>query len=137
VIRKESNILKQKLTEAINKVKTPKEKITAYVLTRMKHLKELVNYYSALTDDYLDHYSFVEKERQDFTHYEMDTLKNILLIGNNPGVFQVKDVAITARMLTIALKGLEYPLIMEDKGADIETEINLMLDILFRGVEKR
>ncbi|HDP98896.1 MAG TPA: TetR/AcrR family transcriptional regulator [bacterium] len=137
VIHKESNILKQKLSEAINKVKTPKEKITAYVLTRMKHLKELVNYYSALTDDYLDHYSFVEKERQNFTHYEMDTLKNILFAGNNEGVFQVKDVDVTARMLTIALKGLEYPLIIEDKAVDIETEINLMLDILFKGMEKR
>ncbi len=137
VIHKESITLKHKLTEAINKVKTPKEKITAYVLTRMKHLKELVNYYSALTDDYLDHYSFVEKERKNFTLYEMDTLKRILLMGNNQGVFQVKDVAITARMLTIALKGLEYPLIIEEKRVDIETEINLMLEILFKGVEKR
>ena len=137
VIYKESNTLKHKLTEAINNVETPKEKISAYVLTRMKYLKELVNYYSALTDDYLDHYSFVEKERQNFTRYEMDTLKHILLIGNDQGIFQMKDVDVTARMLTIALKGLEYPLVFKNKAVDIETEVNLMLDILFRGIEKR
>ena len=137
VIRKESVVLKQKLLEAINQVKTPKEKITAYAITRMKQLKELVNYYSALTDEYLEHYSFVEKERENFTQFEMSTFKKILSEGNNLGTFAIKNVPKTSRMLIIAMKGLEIPLLLEDKMVDIEKEIKFMLNILFKGIEAR
>ena len=137
VIRKESNILKQKLNVEIAKANTPQEKIKAYVLTRMKHLKELSNYYTTLTDEYLEHYSFVEKERKDFTQHEIETLKDILNEGIDQGIFVMDDAELTARMIAIALKGLEYPLIVEDKGNNMESEINLMLNILFKGLEIR
>ena len=137
VIRKESNILKQKLNEAINKADMPQDKIRNYMLTRMIHLKELSNYYTTLTDDYLEHYSFVEKEREEFTEYEIVALKNILNEGIEQGVFTMKDTELTARMITIALKGLEYPLIVEDKANNMESEVNLMLNILFKGIEIR
>ena len=136
VIRKESQIVKQKLNEAINKATTPQKKIEAYVLTRMQHLKELSNYYTTLTDEYLEHYSFVEKERRDFTQYEIETLKKILAEGVKQGIFKIDDVEVTARMITIAMKGFEYPLIVERKE-EMEKDILLMLQILFKGIEKR
>ena len=137
VIRKESLILKQKITEALNKARTAQEKITAYFLTRMWHLKNLSNYYTTLTDDYFEYFSFVEKEREDFTRYEMNTLKNILQEGVDQGVFDIADVNTTARMLILAAKGLEYPLIIQNEPVDMEHEIRLMLNILFKGIEKR
>ena len=48
VIRKDSAVFKQELNEAIKKAATPQEKISNYVFTRMKHLKELGNYYTIL-----------------------------------------------------------------------------------------
>jgi AcrR family transcriptional regulator len=137
VISKESNTLQQKLSVAINKSDAPKEKLNNYVLTRMKHLRELSNYYATLTDEYLEHYSFVEKERKNFTQHEIATLKAILQQGKEQGVFVMDDVELTARMITIALKGLEYPLLIENRSNDMENEINLMLNILFRGIETR
>jgi len=138
VIRKESLVLKQKLNEEISKADTPQEKIKAYVLTRMMHLKELSNYYTTLTDEYLEHYSFVEKERKDFTEHEIKTLKEILTLGIEQDVFSMEDVGLTAQTIAIALKGLEYPLIIENKdNNNIENKINQMLNILFKGLEKR
>jgi len=138
VIRKESLVLKQKLHEAISKADTPQEKIKAYVLTRMMHLKELSNYYTTLTDEYLEHYSFVENERKDFTEHEIKTLKEILTQGKEQNIFAIEDVGLTARMIAIALKGLEYPLIVENKSQNnMEAEINQMLNILFKGLEVR
>ena len=136
VIHKESIVLKQKLQEEISKADTPQDKIKAYVLTRMMHLKELSNYYTTLTDEYLEHYSFVENERKDFTEHEIKTIKEILLQGIEQNVFEMEDVTLTARMIAIALKGLEYPLIIEDEN-DMEFEINQMLKILFKGLETR
>ena len=137
VIVKESNLLKQKLKEAIKKADTPQDKISNYMLTRMRHLKELSNYYTTLTDEYLEHYSFVEKERKKFTEYEIATLKCILNEGIEQNIFAMEDAELTARMVTIALKGLEYPLIVEDKSNNMEGEVNLMLNILFKGIEIR
>lgn len=137
VIRKESNIVRKKLEEAVNKAKTPQEKIAAYVLTRMKYFKELSNYYTSLTDGYLEHYSFVEKEREEFTRFEMVSLKKILEEGVSLGVFQIENVGVTARMITLAMKGMEYPLIVDNSVEDMEHEIQLMLNIFFKGIEKR
>ena len=138
VIRKESHILRQKLHEAVRNAVTPQEKIRTYVLTRMKHLKELSNYYTTLTDDYFDHYAFIEKEREDFTRYEIDTLTRILREGAAQGVFTVENAEITAQMIILALKGLEYPLLVENGlSHDIDHTVNRMLQILFKGIEIR
>jgi len=137
VIKKESRILKRKMIEAILKADTPQEQIKAYVHTRMKHLKELSNYYITLTDEYMEHYSFVERERTEFTEYEINTLTSILNSGIEKRVFDLEDVQLTAKMITIALKGLEYPLLVEERNENIEPKIDAMLHILFKGLEKR
>ncbi len=137
VIKKESRIIKQKMIEEILIADTPQAQIKAYVHTRMKHLKELSNYYTTLTDEYMEHYSFVEKERAEFTEYEVNTLTSILNSGIEKGVFDLEDVQLTAKMITIALKGLEYPLLVEERNKNIEPKINAMLNILFKGLEKR
>ena len=49
----------------------------------------------------------------------------------------MEDAELTARMITIALKGLEYPLIVEDVAMNMENEIEQMLNILFKGIEIR
>jgi len=137
VIKKESRILKQKMIEEILKADTPQAQIKAYVHTRMKHLKELSNYYTTLTDEYMEHFSFVERERIEFTDYEINTLTSILNSGIEKGVFDLEDVQLTAKMITIALKGLEYPLLVEERNENIEPKIDAMLNILFKGLEKR
>lgn len=137
VIHKESRILKSKLEENIAKATTPQEKLIAYVHTRMKHLKELSNYYSALTDEYLEYCSFVERNRKDFTKYEIETLKTILSEGIEKGMFQIADVDAAAQAIVIVMKGLEYPLLVQEEANDMEDTIRNMLNILFKGIESR
>ncbi len=100
-------------------------------------MKELSNYYSTLTDEYLVHYSFVERTRKDFTKYEIDTLKTILFEGIEKGVFQVDEVDIAAQAIVIAMKGLEYPLLVQEDADNMENTIHNMLNILFKGIERR
>ena len=57
--------------------------------------------------------------------------------GIKQGIFVMEDAELTARMITIVLKGMEYPLIVENKSDNMESEINLMLNILFKGIEIR
>ena len=137
VIHKESKILQGKLSKNIQLADTPQAKIDAYVYTRMKHLKKLSNYYLTLTDEYLEQYAFVERARQHFLEYEMNSLISILQEGIEDGAFQVADVEETARAIAIAIKGLEYPLLIQKEPNDMESTITSMLNILFKGIESR
>lgn len=137
VIRKDSQLFKNKLTVAVGNGNSPQEKIRNYVVTRMIHLKELSNYYTTLTEEYLDHYTFVENARREFVDYEISTLSSILEDGVNQGLFTIENTEITARNFAICLKGLEYPFFTNNFESDIEKESSQMLNILFKGIEVR
>jgi len=138
VIQKESTILKENIEEELKKVRTPQEKISAYILTRMKSLKKLINYYEALiTNDYFEHYKFIDEERKEFTNYEINLFESILIDGMCENVFAVDNAKETARMIIIAMKGLEFPLIIENSSDNIEKDIELLVNILLKGIETR
>ncbi len=137
VIRKDTINFQQKLDDAVNRADTPENKIRAYVITRMTHLQDLSKFYSTLTDEYLDHYLFVEEARKDFYEYENTVLKNILKEGIEQNSFDVDDVVVISRMITIAIKGLEFPLFIEAKDYDPVEESNDMLDVIFNGIANR
>ncbi len=137
VINKEFAFLKEKIQEAIHKEKTPQRKLRAFVLTKMLHLKELANYYSTLYDDYLEHYAFVEKARRRNVDEEMAIVQSILDDGVGKGIFFVKDIRLTALGVVSALKGLETPWAFESDVPDLERNIDVLLNILFKGIESR
>lgn len=137
VIRRDSTIFKLELNQAVSRGKTPQEQISNYVLARMKHLSALHNYYSTLTDEYLEQYAFVEKIREEFIRYEISTLSTILEDGVKQGIFNMDDIEITARNFAICLKGLEYPFFTQKTESDMEKESMQMLQILFKGIETR
>lgn len=137
VIRKDTCIFQQKLDDAVNKADTPEDKIRAYVITRMTHLQDLSKFYSTLTDEYLDNYLFVEEARKDFYEYENTVLKNLLKEGTEQNCFDVDDIIVISRMISIAIKGLEFPLFVEAKDYDPVKESNEMLDVIFNGIVNR
>jgi AcrR family transcriptional regulator len=137
VIDKEGRALQDKILVAVNTEKSPQEKMQAYFITRMVALKDLINYYSALRDEYLDHYSFVTKARQSFDVFETTLISNILQEGIQSGDFEVENAALAAEAILAALKGFEFQWTIEIPAEQIETNINTLLKILFKGIEKR
>ena len=137
VIHKDSLRLKQRLQEAVASGSTPQERLRNYVLARMRHLHDLGSYYSTITDEYLEQYAFVEMARREFFEFEMMSLRKILEDGTKEGVFSVGDESTVARNLAIALKGLEYPLLILDNDLDYLKETDMILNILFKGIEVR
>jgi AcrR family transcriptional regulator len=137
VIEKESRILNEKIKEAIDKEETPQKKLKAFVLTRMRYLNELANIYSALRDEFLDHYAFVEKTRENDFYQEIKSVKNMLNEGIEKNIFVIQDVELTSFAIISALKGLEYPWSIKVSLPDIEKNVDKLLEILFIGILKR
>jgi AcrR family transcriptional regulator len=136
VVKRESATMKVKLKEAIEAAGTPQDKFRAYARTRMVYLKELDNYYSTLTDAYFEFYPFTEGIRRDFTNFEMECLEGIFKEGVEKGVFDIKRTKITAQMVNIAFKGFEYLMITKEEPLNVENELDLLIDIFFRGIER-
>ncbi|MCK4353275.1 TetR/AcrR family transcriptional regulator [candidate division WOR-3 bacterium] len=137
VIKRESRFLAQKIKEAINKETSPEKKLRAFILTRMRCLGQLANFYSALKDEYLEHYSFIEKARKKDLEGEIEIIKSLLKEGVKSGVFTVKNPNLTSFAIVTALKGLEYPWTIETEMTDIQRNINILLEVLFNGIRRR
>jgi AcrR family transcriptional regulator len=137
VVEKESQLLKEMITEAINQEDTPQKKLRAYVTTRMRILSRLSNFYSALKDEYFEQYSFIEKMREKYLKDEIRLVKKILKNGVEQGEFVVKDMEITAFTIITALKGLEYPWAIENDSSKTEENIDHLLEILFNGIVRK
>lgn len=136
VIKEESRILKDKLDDALENAKTPQEKLRSYIITRIKYLNVLANTYSALSDDYLEHYSSVKKFRQEFSENELQTLTALLRYGVDKKVFSVMKINDVANVMVMALRGLEFALLTSEESEVSDDDINLLTDIMLYGICK-
>ncbi|MCB2196873.1 MAG: TetR/AcrR family transcriptional regulator [Bacteroidetes bacterium] len=139
VVKKEAATLSVELEKkVINVHDDPKEKIRNYVFIRMKYLKEMVNFYEALKNDYLANLAFTERIRKKYDREEQDTIKNILEEGVNQGIFKVNNTKFAAMALVTFLKGLEKTMIIdEEMDMDgLEKNLDDILHILFYGMIK-
>ena len=137
VVEKENEVLMTKIRDAVSREEHPAKQLKMYVTVRMKYLNELANIHSALKDDYLDHYAFIEKIRDRNFREEIETVKNILSDGVKNGIFKIRDIGLTSFSIISALKGLEYPWAVETDLPKVEKNIDKLMEILFNGIVKR
>jgi AcrR family transcriptional regulator len=139
VVKNEARQLSAELEKkVINTNDNPKDKIRNYVFIRMKYLKEMVNFYEALKNDYLGNLAFTERIRKKYDKEERQTIKDILEDGVNQGIFKLKNTKLAAIVLVTFLKGLEKSMIIEQKWdmQELETNLDDILHILFYGMVK-
>lgn len=140
VVEKEAELFRQDLIQKIAEGKTAKEKLQAYIIGRMIKFKRLSNFYAAISTDYLSDLPFISEVRKKYDIEESLLIQNILIEGQVKGEFsQIEEPGLAATTIVIAMKGLEYPLIIsESKGEeDLSIKIEKLLDILFYGIIKR
>jgi AcrR family transcriptional regulator len=135
VVAKEGKTLKEKILKAVNSQNTPQDKIRSYFITRMTEIKSLSNYYSAIKDDYLLNYAFIEQARKEYDTFEVTLVSSMLQEGVHKDIFTVEDVTLTAETILAALKGLEYQWSYKISNDQIEKNIKALLRILFTGIE--
>ncbi|MDY6800766.1 MAG: TetR/AcrR family transcriptional regulator [Bacteroidota bacterium] len=139
VVKKEADILSHELNKKVLSTNdNPKEKLRNYVLIRMRYLKEMVNFYETLKNDYLANFAFTERVREKYDIEEQQIIQNILQEGLDQGLFKLKEIKLTAITLATALKGLESALLIKNQIdiQDLEIHLNYMLEILFYGIVK-
>ena len=136
VIRSEINGLKERITRAVEGEENPYEKFRTFVETRLSYLNEKQDQYIAIEDQYLNHYKFIQNLTIDYSKWEIATIGKMLQYGQDRGLFKVVDLKASSRAIYFALKGLEYPWATNLTRKQTERSIQVLVDILLRGISK-
>ena len=137
VIEKEAQIFKLKLIESISIEAEPIEKIKRYILTRLNTFNSLLNFYSALKNEHIDHFAFIEQTREKYDKEQVNIVKMVLIEAEQNGKIELSDSQLVAESLATILKGLEYNLMFSSTRVDISDEkINKLLRMVFYGISK-
>lgn len=137
VVDKEAVNIKDEIRNAIASTSDPKEKLTIYVLTRMRVLHRIAHFYSSFREEYLQEYDFIQHFREDLDRYETNVILDILRDGIRKKIFSIPDPIMTANFFVVVLKGFEYIWGTEENIAKLEKQTESMLEMLYHGILKR
>jgi AcrR family transcriptional regulator len=136
VIRYEIAGLKAAIVEAIEKEIEPRNKLRKFVNTRLNYLNDKADQYIAIKEEYLKHYAFIENLTMDYSNWEISTIKSILEYGQAKGIFDVTNLETNSKAIFLALKGLEYPWTLNLARQEISKSVDVLIDILLKGINK-
>jgi AcrR family transcriptional regulator len=138
VLENEIILMRSRILLAIAECSDPMIRLKTYVLIRMDCIKNLINIYNALKNEYLSQFSFVERIREGYDKEELTIIKGILDEGVESKIFAIEDTYTTAMALVTAMKGFEIPMFFkENPELHIERRLDMLLGILFYGLVKR
>ena len=138
VVEFEATMLKEQLSRIISKNNSPPERLKAYILFRLHHVRTLENFYAALNEETLSYLGFILEIRHNFEAEEQELVSKILEDGMEQGIFQLSSSKIGAIAISTMMKGLELPLLLDeahktDRGELMED----LIRVLFNGILKR
>ncbi len=134
VIQGEMERLKEKVEVSVQNAKGVVEQFSAYMKTRMCYLKEKVDEFTTVRDEYLKHYSFMEDLRKEYSVWEEGLIKTMLTGGVRAGELNIKEIDLVANTIFLAIKGLEYTWITRFSVRQINLNVDRLLGILFHGL---
>jgi len=137
VITEEMAALKILLMESVKNEESSHTKLKKFVSIRMKYLKQKADQYTSIRDEYLKHYEFIEKLREEYSNWEISTIKSILKYGVEKGELELANLDLISKSIFFAIKGLEYPWIVNLNQKEIEESVNNLFNVLFEGLNKR
>ena len=113
-----------KLAEALDKVAAeriaPDLKILKLIETHLDAIKLIVRRNGTLRASFFRDIWRVERVRRNFNLHEIALFKQVLIEGNEKGIFEVENVDILADILHYCVKGIEVPYIRGKIGDDLD-----------------
>lgn len=137
VIDHEAQVLKNELSKIIKSTDDPERILRRYVKIRMNSFEKLSNYYNAIFNRDLDHFDFIEKQREKYDLMEIALIRYVLWRGVKSGHFNLENTGLAALAVQTALKGLELPLFWEKRSYGIDARLDAIIDILFYGIVRK
>ncbi len=139
VIEREGNHIMNELMKVINAGGDTKTLFFKYAKKRFELIKDVVNYYDVVRDEYLKYYPVIQKYRQKHDEFEIMAIKQMLLKGIANDELRITETQVddVALGIAAAVKGLEIPLLIESQSNTINRKIEILLDLFLFGLLKK
>ena len=137
VIMQEISGLKSAINKAIQNEDDPYYKLRKIVSTRLEYLSKKADQYTSIREEYLKNYEFIRETLDDYSKWEISTIKDIIEYGREKGFFEITDSVGISKALFFALKGLEYPWTVNFSKKELEKSAETLLDILLKGISRQ
>ena len=137
VVEKESASLVSAIREAVAQASTSQEKMKAYLETKVYKITELVNLYQVTRERIDEYWPQIEGVREKYLTEEQRIVCEVLIDGVDKGELEVAEPELTAFAIVIAVKGLESFWMIETSPLELEQGVDLLIEVLFRGILKR
>lgn len=135
VVNHEAENLVSEIKKVLDHSKSATEKLKSYINVRMKRFVERGNLASALNDNFLATFSFIEKIRNNYKGFEIDTISAIIHEGIENNEFKNVDAEFTAETILTCMVGFELPLLTRTTpNNDSMKKINRVIEALFYGI---
>lgn len=133
VVRMETVQLITAISDAVAQEATVRGKLKAHLVTKLKNIHHLINFYRVTQASWNEHWPYIEEINDDFISKEKALVADIIQLGNDRGETAVKNVEMTAHIAVVAQKSLEYPWALEG-GVDAEQLAENMIELFYNGI---
>lgn len=144
VMRKEGETYLSLVNEGILNQKTPQLKLREMIIIKIKFLKEMRLFFPTTYKTAVEILSIameflpvVADDIKESARKEMEIVEGILEEGINSSVFRPINIQDTARVIMLAVKGFELEWGFQMDIEQAIAELDGMLEIIFKGLEKR
>lgn len=121
VVKNESEVIVERLSGIPDQDAEPEEKLMNFIFVRFEVIKELVLRNGSLRARFFQDVRKVERARRGTLAQEIEVLTKILGEGVEKGVFNIKHIDKTAKVMLLCLQGLDVPYV-RDSFADMDIE---------------
>ncbi len=139
VIKREEQELKKLILDEMRKTDDPKKQLKNFITTKVKHFYNLKNFYKITEDALYEIYPETGTIIKGYYEFEKKELTKILKNGINKKIFMAINIAATVKIIMDVIHSLEL-FWLKDKNNTIEKilkEINFLIDIFYKGIEKK
>lgn len=130
VVAHEAENLVNEINTAIRNSSSAVDKLRSYMGVRMKRFVKRGNLATALNDNFLATFSFIEKIRNNYRDFEINLIAEIINEGIEKKEFKAIDATFTGEIILTGMIGFEVPLLtksttIEDSAAKIDSVIEM------------
>ncbi|MBU1700856.1 MAG: TetR/AcrR family transcriptional regulator [Candidatus Eisenbacteria bacterium] len=137
VVQLETEFLLLKIRNAVELETTALKKLRAYLLTKALFIRDLTNLYKVTRFSEDGFWPHIRDARVTCIIEENKILQSILKGGIETNELNVPRVDLTAHVLVISFRSLEFPWALEGSDLSIEEHIDQLLQVIYYGIENK
>ncbi len=133
VLNREVSDIASRISEAVEQVKSPREKLRAFILTSFKLVREAADILNLRSDLLRRLLPCAGAVRKNLFLAQTSILQTILNEGVKEGIFNSCGPH-TVRSIVYAMRGFEFTWLLDSDNADIDADLDELITLLCGGI---